>query len=445
MSIERLQAAPQPVAGERDWSPYAIYTLAILTVISAFNYLDRGILGLALPLIKRQMHVSDTALGLVSGLAFAIFYSLLGLPIAWLAERSSRRNIIAVGLALWSVMTALTGFVANVWQLGIARFLMGAGEACGIAPSNSMLADVFREARRPLALALYTMSASLAYIVFYPLAGWVGGHYGWRAMFVVCGVPGMILALVLLLTVKEPHRQRQEAGRVRGEAYSLAEAVRFLLGSRAFLLILLGATFMGASVYASSTWNAAFLMRVHHMSIAAIGASIGPIQGTFWGVGILLGGILTDVLGRRDARWRLRLPAVACLLTGPSEVLFLLGRTRPAWMVGLALTSLFMLAHQGPVFAAAMSVARVRMRAVAIAMLVLASGLLGQIAGPLLVGALNDRLQAVFGGAAVRYSLMSVACCTVAAGLSFWLALGYFGRDRLRAEQAAPAEVENLK
>src|ERR1700689_3059263 len=123
----------------RDWPVASVYSLGFLTLISSFNYFDRSILGLALPLIKAEMQVSDTVLGLVSGLAFVLFYSLLGLPIAWLADRFNRRNIVAAGLAFWSLMTALTGLVANIWQLAATRFLMGAGEACGIAPSNSML------------------------------------------------------------------------------------------------------------------------------------------------------------------------------------------------------------------------------------------------------------------------------------------------------------------
>jgi MFS family permease len=437
------------LAGARaDWSAYSLYTLGFLTLISAFNYLDRGILGLALPLIKKEMLVSDTVLGLVSGLAFALFYSLLGLPLAWLAERWSRRNIIALGFGFWSLMTVLTGFVANIWQLAAARFLMGAGEACGLAPSNSMVSDVFRESRRPLALSVLGLANSIAFIAFYPVIGSIGERHGWRAMFTACGIPGAALALVFWLTVKEPARGALEASgpverpghaELRSGALdvqSLAAMVRFLLGSRAYLLMLVGAMLMGASVYAGGTWNAAFLMRVHHLKLGAVASSLGPVQGIFGGAGILLGGLLTDILGRRDERWRLKLPALACLLAGPAEVLFLLADGRTLWLTGFALASLFTLAHQAPVFAAAMSVAKVRMRAVAIAMLVLTSGLLGQVVGPLAVGMLDDRLQASLGNSAVRYSLLLVACCAVGGGIAFSAAVRYFERDRLRAAAA---------
>jgi len=415
------------------WGARTVYPLGFLTLISAFNYLDRAVLGLALPLIKREMLVSDTALGLASGLAFAVFYTLLGVPIAWLADRWSRRNVIAIGFAFWSLMTALTRFAADIWQLAMARFLVGAGEACGIAPSNSMIADLVREPRRPLALAVFGLASSLAAIVFYPLIGWTGQHYGWRGMFTASGVPGLVLAVVFFFTVKEPARNLTEGGRTLPPPVSLPGSVHFLLGSRTYLLILIGAMFMGASVYAGSTWNAMYLTRVHHLPIAAVAASIGPLQGICGGAGILLGGFLSDALGRRDERWLLRLPAAVCLLAAPAEVLFLFGGERPAWMIGFGLMSFFALAHQAPIFAAAMSTARAGMRAVAISMLVLASGLLGQIIGPLLVGVLNDHLHPALGDSAVRYSLLLVAFSLSAAGLAFFAATSYFTNDRQRA------------
>ena len=410
---------------------YTLYALGFLTLISAFNYLDRAVLGLALPLIKREMQVSDTALGLASGLAFAMFYSLFGLPIAWLADRWSRRNVIAIGFAFWSLMTAVTRFVADIWQLAATRFLVGAGEACGIAPSNSLISDLVREPHRPLALAVFGLASSLASLVFYPLIGWTGQHYGWRAMFTASGVPGLALAVVFFLTVKEPARRRGPGS--LPPRVSLADSVSFLLRSRTYLLLLLGAMLMGASVYAGSTWNAMYLTRVHHLPIAAVAGSIGPLQGICGGAGILLGGLLTDALGRRDERWLLGLPAAACLFAAPAEVLFLLGDGPAAWMTGFGLMSFFALAHQAPIFAAAMGIARSGMRAVAISMLVLASSLLGQILGPLLIGVANDRLFASLGAAAVRYSLLLVALCLAGAGAAFFTAITCLREDRQRA------------
>ena len=190
----------------RDWTPRSIYALGLLTLIYAINYFDRSILSLVLPQIKAEMHLSDTALGLVSGFAFVLFYSLLGVPIARLADRTSRRNVLGAGLVFWSLMTSLTGFVVNVWQLAATRFLMGAGEACGVAPSNAMVAAMFSKAQRALALAILSAGSAIAFVVFFPISGWIVDHHGWRTTFIAAGVPGVVLALLLFATVLAPAR-----------------------------------------------------------------------------------------------------------------------------------------------------------------------------------------------------------------------------------------------
>ena len=415
---------------QQDWTPAAVYSLAFLSLISVFNYLDRSILGLALPQIKSEMQVSDTALGLVSGLAFVLFYTLLGIPIAWAADRFSRRNIIAAGFAFWSLMTVVTGFVANIWQLAIARFLMGAGEACGVAPSNSMIADLFRRARRPLAIALFGIASSVSLIVFFPIAGWIVTHHGWRTMFIAAGIPGLLLALLFRLTVPEPRRgAMEEAAAGGGESERLATTLRFLAGSRTYLYLLLAATFMGANAFAAGAWNPTFLQRVHGMSMAEIGATIGPVRGVLSTVGILAGGLLVDRLGNDRATWRLKLPALSCMLVGPAELLFLLGDTRASWLSGFALESLLALLHQAPVWAAVVNVARVRTRALAMALMLMAAGLFGQVAGPAVVGMLNDHLAASYGQLAIRYSLLIVAVTPVLAGIAMWRAAAHYAAD----------------
>lgn len=405
-----------------DWSSGTISVLAILTLISALNYLDRSLLGLALPAIQAEMALSDTMLGIVSGVVFVLFYSTLGVPIAWLADHWNRRNIIAIGLVFWSLMTFVTGWVTNLWQLAAARFLMGAGEACGLAPSNSMLGDLFRKASRPLALAIFGTANSLSFAVFYPVMGAVSTAFGWRAMFFAAGIPGLALALIFVRIVREPVRGAAEesTARVVDEPVPFGTMLAALLQLRAYLLLLLGSAFMGAVVYATSTWSPTFLTRVHHLTTAEIASSIGPMRGLIGGLGILLGGVLTDLLGRRDERWRLRVPALACLLAAPAEALFLLGDATSAWATGFGLASFLTLLHQAPIFAAVISVVPVRMRALAISLLVLSSGLVGQALGPLFIGLLSDQLRAEYGPLALRYSLLSLPVCAALAGLSFW-------------------------
>jgi MFS family permease len=418
----------------RDWTAPTTYSLGFLTLISAFNYLDRSLLGLALPAIKAEMAVSDTALGLVSGLAFVLFYSLLGVPIAWLADRWNRRNIIAVGFAFWSLMTLLTGWVANIWQLAAARFLMGAGEACGLAPSNSMISDLFRRERRALALSIFGTASSFAFLVFFPILGEIGERYGWRQMFIVAGVPGIVLALIFYLTVREPERtgtvSEAELLRLR-DPRSLFADLAFLFRSPAYLYLLAASTFMGLNVFATSVWTPTFLQRVHELSMGSIASIIGPIRGICGLAGVLIGGFVIDRLMRRSPHWRVTLPALACLLLAPVEVVFLLADERWIWMAAFAASAFLTLIHQGPLFALVMEVATPRMRALAIATLVLFGGLLGQAAGPLVVGMANDALASTVGVTAIRYSMLVIAATALLAGIMILLSGRHLERGRV--------------
>ncbi|WEK46287.1 MAG: MFS transporter [Candidatus Andeanibacterium colombiense] len=427
---------------EGDWSFTAVYGLGFLTLISTFNYLDRSLLGLALPQIKAEMHLSDTVMGLVSGLAFVLFYSIMGVPIAWVSDRWNRRNIIAAGFAFWSLMTLMTGWVTNIWQLTIARFLMGAGEACGIAPSNSMTADLFRAERRPLVYSIFAMAASISSIVFFPIAGWVGQHYGWRQMFMVIGTPGIFLALIFLLTVREPRRGASEgslrtmpAGAGRDSSHPpFWRSVGVLLRSRAYLALLAGGTLMGLNLFASAVWTPTFLSRVHGLSLSEIAATIGPIRGFCGIIGVLLGGLVIDRLGRRAAHWRMTIPAIACALVGPAEAVFALSDAHWLWLGAFAVSGFLLLIHQGPVFAGVMAVADVRMRAVATSVLLFCSAMFGQAVGPLAVGMMNDLLEPSLGDQAIRYSMLMISGTAIFAGLVFWLAGRFIASDSRKFE-----------
>jgi MFS family permease len=405
-------------------------------MVSVSNYLDRSLLGLALPAIKRELGSSDTVLGLVSGLAFILFYSLLGIPIAWAADRMSRRNIIAMGLTVWSVMTACTGFIANIGQLAVVRLLMGAGEACGTAPSNSIIADRFPPERRPLALALFGTASPIAYILFFPLAGWIAQTRGWRTMFIAMGLPGLLLALLLMLTVREPVRTTPPPPRL-SLARSLLGDLGALFSNRCFAWIFAGVTLMGANVWASGAWTPSFFTRVHHLGVAEVASIIGPTRGFIGLFGILIGGVLIDRLPKTRIYWRVALPAIACLLAGPAEALFLLGDTHAAWLIGFALSSFFMLIHQAPIFAAVVNIVGERRRALATAVVLLGASLIGDAVGPTAVGIINDLLAPRFGDEAIRYSLLIVAATPVLAALCFLRAASLYGAAiASQAEQA---------
>ena len=422
-------------AGGGDWTRGSIYALVILTLISTLNYFDRSVLSLVLPLIKAEFKVSDTKLGVVTSLIMV--YALFGVPIAWLAERWSRRNVIAIGLGFWSLMTVLTGFAASIWQLGIFRLLMAVGESCGLAPSQSMLSDIFSKARRPLVLSILTTASSIAAIVYSPIAGYVAGTYGWRATFWLAGAPGLLVALLFLFTVKEPGR-RAAAAASPAPAQTTAplwETLRFLAGSRAYLLCLLGTSLMGVYLYGVSAWGSMFLVRVRHLTIPEIGAYISPVRGAVAAVGILLGGLLASRLERADERWRCWVAGLACLLLAPCEFGYVFAGPAPVWITAMIAASLFSIMHQGPIYAAYVGVARPRMRAISVSVALLGATVTGQFGGPILIGRLNDVLHARYGDGAIRYSMLVVMACAVLGGLCFLAAGRYIVRDTQRAAE----------
>ncbi len=430
------EAAVQALS-DRDspLSPTAAnYTLLLLTLINTLNYLDRGIFSAVLQSIKSEMRLSDTSIGLVAGFAFFLFYSILGMPIAYLADRYSRRNIIAIGLAVWSVMTSLTGLAANLWQLALTRFLMGAGEASSLAPSNALVSDLYPRQRRSFVLGILATGSTFGVSLAYLVGGWMNQHYGWRSAFFVAGLPGILLAILFLLTVREPARGMHEKAESL-EKSTFAETILFLARSKAYIFVMIGFGIMGISVHAKSVWSAAFLIRVHHLNSSSAGTLIAIGQ-LLTLPGYLAGGALAERLGRRDERWKVWVPTLGYVLSVPATILFLLANTSGALFAGLLLSSFFGSLHFGPVLAVCMNVAKVRMRALSTATLMFFGNLIGQIIGPLGVGYLNDIMTSAFGDLAIRYSMsLGALCALIAAGFSL-IGSRYVVQDTKRAAEA---------
>jgi MFS family permease len=406
-----------------------IYGLLFLTVIYATNYFDRQLLGLLLPLIKDDLDLTDTALGLVSGVMFVLVYSIAGVPIARLADRYNRRDIIAIGLTFWSLFTIAHGFALNMWQLATARLLLGAGEAAGIAPSNAMVADLAPPERRPFALGILVAGSSLGAIFLFPLAGWIANTYGWRMAFVAAGVLGLVLAPIFRFTVREPLR----FGAVNAPR-RFGPTLSFLLGSRTFIVATLSASMMGISLNATIVWTPAFLQRIHDLSVVEIGASIGPIRGVTAVLGAILGGWITSHLIKHDIRWALWVPAIACIAVVPSELLFLFSEGLVWCLAGYALGGFFTALHFAPLYSTFMLIAEPTMRATVIALFLLVANLVGQIFGPLCVGMLNDRLIAEFGSEAIRIGLLASVISAGLAGIGFIIAARWLCADAARVE-----------
>jgi predicted MFS family arabinose efflux permease len=408
---------------------YARYVLGLLFVVFVFNFIDRQILAILLEPIKADLGVSDTAMGFLTGIAFALFYTVAGIPIARFADRGTRRTVIALGLAAWSAMTALSGMVRTFGELALARIGVGIGEAACSPPAHSLLADYFPPERRATALAVYSMGIHVGVLGGFVIGGWMSQHFGWRQAFLVVGLPGLLLAAVVRLTVREPPRLHATVSPL-----SNATAVRTLWAMGTFRHMALGAGLHSFAAYGIAAWAPAFLARVHHLAPTEIGLWLGLITGVGGGIGAISGGVLADRLSARDARWSLWVPAIASLIEIPFWFVFLLWPSHVPALLGGIPGVLGGAMWLGPVFATTQSLVRPDMRALASAILLFVINLIGLGVGPQAVGVLNDLLAPWAGTAAVRYSLLIVGLMNVWAAVHFALAA-----RTLRDDLAMPA------
>jgi predicted MFS family arabinose efflux permease len=410
------------------------YVLALLTAIYALNFLDRTIFNVLIEPIKKEFALSDTMMGLLAGFGFVLFYSLLGVPIARLADRLNRRNIVAVAFAFWSAMTAMCGMAQGAATLALARIGVGLGESAGTPASQSLVADLFDKDDRPRALGIFAVGTYLGVFLGYFLGGWVNQHFGWRTAFMVAGLPGIALALVLWLTVAEPARGGVNAGAAPPPRERIGPTLAFLASQKSYVLVLLGFCLTSYTNYATSAWIPPFLARVHHLSSAEVGTYAGTFKGLFGMAGTLTGGFVVAWLGRRDDRWKLWAPALMSLLAGPVFAGCMLTRDFATMLAALGLTSFLVGFHLGPVFAIAQTVARASMRALASALVLLTATCFGQGLGPLVVGMVNDALKGDLGPDAIRYSLLTAGLTSMLGALLFVWAAPSLKSDIARAE-----------
>jgi predicted MFS family arabinose efflux permease len=406
---------PHPPAAA---NAHARYALALMACVTVLNVMDRQLLAVLIEPIKAELRLSDTQMGVLTGLAFAAFHALATLPIAAWADRGVRRTIIALGLALWSGLTLLTGLARSYPEILLARLGIGVGEATGAAPAQSLLSDYFPAERRSTALAVLVMGGPLGSMVAYAGGGWIGEVLGWRAAFVLFGAPGLLLALLIRLTLREPRRGQTE----RAPASDLGplpvlSALRLLARSAVLRRLMLASALNAWGNYAVLIWSVAFLMRAHDMGTAEAGAYLALGCAAANAVGVFLGGRLCDGLAARDARWQLWVPALTSALTAPLGWAFLFAPERGAALALLVPTALLNMAHSGPLFAAIQGLVRPQLRASAAAGATLANTILGLGLGATLVGVLNDALAPRLGEQAIRTSLALALAPHLAAAL----------------------------
>jgi MFS family permease len=420
-----MEATPYPGDPHVTSETYRRYVLGLLLIVYIFNFIDRQILSILLEPIKQEIELSDTQLGFLGGIAFALFYTFAGIPIAHWADRGSRRTIIALGLFAWSVMTALTGRAHAFSTLILARIGVGIGEAAGSPPSHSLISDYFPPSRRGTALSIYALGIPIGAAIGNLGGGWLHEFVGWRAAFMVVGLPGIALALVVRLTLREPPRGYSEGLQAQTETESMRNVILFMLRLPAFRHMSLGCALHSFVGYGAGLFLPAFFIRSHGFGVGEIGSWLALLGLTGGVLGTYGGGWLADRLGIRDTRWYVWVPAIATLLGIPLGILFYLW-PHPYSALALAIPGAILgPMYLGPTFAITQGLVKVRMRALASAVLLFILNLIGLGLGPWFVGFLSDALVPVYEAESLRYSLLYVVACGNA-----WSALHYFLASR---------------
>jgi len=398
-----------PVKRHELETNYRWYALAVLTTVYIFNFIDRQILVILQESIKDELSLSDTQLGLLSGISFALFYVTLGIPIARYADRANRRNVVAMALATWSFMTALSGVAQNFVQLLLARIGVAVGEAGGSPPAHSMISDIFPPHQRATALSTYSMGINFGVLIGFVIGGWVNDWLGWRWVFLVIGMPGILWALMVRFTIREPPRGYSENLTHVADRPPLKVVLSLLWSRKSFRHISVATGLHAFVGYGVGQWIASFFIRNYDLtSTGEIGTWLGLISGTAGAAGTFFGGYFCDKLGVRDRRWYVWLPAAATVAAIPfSLAVYNLNHFYLAlsiYVVPVFLGSMYL----GPSLAMTHGIVSLRMRALASSILFFVLNLIGLGLGPLLTGVISDALVPTYGEESLRYALIIV-------------------------------------
>jgi MFS family permease len=410
---------------------YARYVLGMCFLLTALNVMDRQVLMVLVEPVKAEFGLSDSRMGFLTGTAFALSHALAMIPVARMADVGNRRNIIAAGLFIWSALTTLTGAARNYGQLFLTRLGVGACETVGSGPAQSLLSDYFPPERRASALSVHAAGGTFGAMAGFALGGLLAESVGWRWTFVYFGAPGILLALLLWRTVKEPPRSTNSGEAGEEEIPDFRETLTFLGRLPAFRHVVLAASLNSFVNWAMLSWAAAAMMRAHGLTTAEAGARLAGSMTLSSAIGLIVAGFVADRLGRRDTRWYLWLPAGASIGAIPFSIAFLLWPEPDVAFLLIIPGAFLNTMWVGTYNAVVQSLARSRMRAMASAVHVLvSSALIGQGLGPLFVGVLSDALEPSAGANSLRLALV------VAVFGHLWGAVhSLLGARTLRADQ----------
>lgn len=425
---------------------YRNYLLAVLLSVLAFNFVDRTALGLVFESIKSDLRLNDTELGFLSGIAFALFYSIMGIPIARWADRGNRVAIISVTTALWSIAVVLCGLATSFLQLLLIRVGVAVGEAGCIPSGHSLIADYFPRAERPRAAARYMLGGPLSLVIGYFLAGWLNQLYGWRATFVLLGVPGIGLAALTWLTLSEPRRRASERPLLLPAADEHLElgapapqpnllfVCRTLWRSATFRHLLFSFSILSFFGSGIAQWQPTFFVRSYGMTTGALGTWLAVIFGIGGIVGISIGGEFASRYAPDDERLQLRIVALVCASLGMVSACTYLFHDKYVAFGWMTLAAIGGATITGPLFATVQTLVPQHLRATAIAFMYLFANLIGMGMGPLAAGYLSDRFQHLLGNESLRYALLILCPGYLWGAWHLWLASTTVSAD-LRSEQ----------
>ena len=429
---ETTSGAAKPTKSVRN------YTLAVLVLIYASSHVDRQIVSILAESIKQELLLSDSQLGFLIGLSFALFYATLGIPIAMLADRYSRRNIIAVSVLIWSGMTALSGLATNFVQLALARIGVGIGEAGSSPPSHSMITDLFPLESRSAAMGVYAAGINIGVLVGFLVGGWIDQIYGWRMAFFIVGIPGIFLGLLLVLTVKEPARTHAPKPWPKNFIAEIWQTLKIMIAIRSLRHIMIGCTLVVFVGYGTTYWNGVFFRRIHGLSPGEAGTLLALIGGIIGGVGTFFGGWLADRLARRDKRAYVWLTSLVKIAIAPFVFWFYLENDLVTLSFLLAFIAFLGGFYLSVSFAMTQTLLPPASRALGAAILLFCINIIGLGLGPFMVGVLSDYFSGQYGDQSLRYALISVSL------INIWGAWHYFRAGRyLREDLAVSASYES--
>lgn len=422
------EAPPASVPAGLPTLAYRSYVLLVLVAVYTFNFIDRQIVGILAVPIKLELSLTDSQLGLMGGLAFALFYTLLGIPIARLADRASRVRIMTVALALWSLMTAACGLTHSFLQLFLARLGVGVGEAGGVAPAYSLICDYFPPHQRARALSFYSFGIPVGSALGIVLGGFITRWMSWRMAFFIVGLAGLMLVPLLKL-VREPGRGQYDESRAARARPSLLHVAAFLAKRPSFWGLSLGAASCSMMGYGLAFWMPSFLVRSFALTVVQASLAYGTLVLIGGMAGIWFGGMIADRHGgRRKAIYAL-IPAVAFLATVPFYVAGVLSNTIAACMLILLVPTALGLTWLGPILTAIQHLVPPDMRATASAIFLFINNLLGIGLGTTLIGALSDALRVRAGVESLRYAILGGTGFYILAAMFFFYAARHLDKD----------------